>query len=444
MTVSDEFVFFGVTGAPILHSRSPRLFAAACEAVGIRGACVRLAAESSGEALSVSRRAGLRGLSVTSPFKEAMAKAVDALDETASRIGAVNAVTFADGRTVGHNTDAEGAAAALQRGGLRLEGSHVLVLGTGGAARAVVAGLAMHGAQVTLAGRDLDKASAIARGLGHGWVSLDSRELVRASEACDALVGCLATAERVVPAGALRPSLTVLDAYYSEESALAMDARERGCRVVDGLDWLAFQAGLSFRLFTGLEAPCHVLLSAVRTGGDRAPRNIALIGFMGSGKDAAAEALSRTLGWPAIYADREIERKAGMRVSEIFRTLGEGAFRDMEEEVLQSVLRASGHVVSCGGGAVLRESSRKALAASALVVWLWAGPEVIMNRLAADATRPLLETPDREGRVLELLSERSPVYAASADLLVSTEGRTPEGVGERIADEIRRSFGRIG
>lgn len=161
--------------------------------------------------------------------------------------------------------------------------------------------------------------------------------------------------------------------------------------------------------------------------------NIALVGFMGSGKTAVGTALAAALNRDFIDLDILIEEKNGHSIADIFALKGEGAFREMETAALQEACHRKGAVISCGGGIVLKPANAGLLKQSAAVVYLIAAPADILQRLAGSKTRrPLLETPDPTLKVRELLEFRKPLYEAVADVTVDTSGLTIDEVVEKI------------
>jgi shikimate kinase len=166
---------------------------------------------------------------------------------------------------------------------------------------------------------------------------------------------------------------------------------------------------------------------------------ISLIGYRGTGKTSVAVVLARRLGWNWIDADEEIQRRSGQSIAEIFATVGEQGFRDLETlAILESTSSPDRLVLSCGGGAVLRPENRQALKAAGKVVWLQATPQTILKRLAADprtaAQRPPLTSQGGLEEVRQLLAIREPLYAETADLAVDTEGKTLAAVAAEIVD----------
>ncbi len=162
--------------------------------------------------------------------------------------------------------------------------------------------------------------------------------------------------------------------------------------------------------------------------------NIILIGFMGSGKSSMGIRLSYQMKQPYIDTDKEIERTSGKKISEIFEQDGEPAFRQMEHDMIMSYLEKGvrNHVISTGGGLAVNEDNWEPLKKLGVVVWLRIRPETVMERLAGDKNRPLLQTEDRETRIRELMEYREPFYKGCSDVIVDVDDKPPE----RIMDEI--------
>lgn len=168
-------------------------------------------------------------------------------------------------------------------------------------------------------------------------------------------------------------------------------------------------------------------------------RNIILIGFMGSGKTSVGIRLSYRLKRTFLDTDKQIERKQGRSISDIFAREGEQAFRQMETDYLKELLTMEGEqIFSVGGGTPLKEENRGLLRQLGKVVYLQASPEEVYERLKGDTTRPLLQTPDARSRIEELLSSRRKYYEAAADMTVCVDGKAVEEVVEMIAETLEK------
>ncbi|MEM2137626.1 MAG: shikimate kinase, partial [Candidatus Anstonellaceae archaeon] len=426
-------------GKPILHSASPQMHNAAFEKLAVNAVYFRLAAASAKEALETAGQMGLSGMNVTAPFKEEMEKLADGLDGNAKAIGAVNTVVFGKGaRAQGFNTDSAGVSRSLEENGAILQGAKAVVLGAGGAAKAAVHALISHGARVTVANRTVEKAKLVAAAFGCAFCPLENDGLERALADADILVSTISTGRRVVRQDLLHEKLAVLDAVYSKKTALSIDAQAAGCKVIGGTEWLAHQGAEAFMLFTGKRIDSRVMRRAVESGGRnaRGRTNIALVGFMGSGKTETAKEISKLGGRKLVEIDSRIAEAAGMGIREIFGKHGESHFRKLESAAIASLSRAKNCIVSCGGGAVLDERNAAILRKNCVVVWLWATPEEIVKRIGRDSSRPLMDRKDKLHAAREILAGRMKLYASACDFAVSTEGRSAEEVARLILGEI--------
>jgi len=427
---------YAVAGKPVLHSLSPEMHNAAFATQRIDAYYIRLGAESAEDALRTANAMGIRGMNVTAPFKEGMAAHVRAGDEAARKLGAINTVIIEDGIATGYNTDPDGVSGALNAAKVTIRGKKAVVLGAGGAAKAAVLALKAGGAiKVTVVNRTPEKARVIAEESGCESCALS--ESKRAIEEAGMLVSALSTVERMVGPESLHEGMAVLDANYSAQSALALDAQAAGCKVIDGREWLLFQGATAYELFRGRKAPIGAMRKAVYAQNAKHDSgNIALVGMMGSGKDAVSSALSEKTGRQVVATDKEIERETGREIRDIFAKDGEAGFRKRESEALCALQSARNSIINCGGGAVVKAQNRKILKRLAAAVWLWADIGTILTRVPKDGRRPLLDGAEPEKKLGELLAKRRTAYAQASDLVLDTVGRTPKDIAGRILYEI--------
>ncbi|MFD1511985.1 shikimate dehydrogenase [Halomarina rubra] len=263
---------FGLLGNPVGHSLSPPMHEAAYEELDLDARYVTFepAPENLGRALDGAAALGVAGLNVTIPFKQAVLDHVEP-DPLAARIGAVNTVDFSTTPPTGANTDAVGAVRALRHHDVALEGTAVVV-GAGGAGRAVAFGLADEDISVRVVNRTVDRAESLAADLREGGFEASAHGL-------DALDGCLADAsllvnctsvgmetdETPVPEPTLHSDLVVMDAVYAPlETRLLREAAAAGATTVDGGWMLLYQGVEAFERWTGEPAPVETMARALR------------------------------------------------------------------------------------------------------------------------------------------------------------------------------------
>ncbi len=269
--ISASTVICGVVLHPAGHTRSPAMHNAAFQALDLDALYLAFDVPPAAlpAAIAGARALGLRQLAVSLPHKQAVLALVDEVDETARAIGAVNTITRRDQRLIGSNTDWIGALRALEREG-PIGGARAVVLGAGGSARAVVYGLLRSGVHVTILNRSEARAHALAQELGAAaagplsdLASLHYELLVNTTS-----VG-LRSDLSPVPAEAIRPGCTLLDAVYDPpRTRLLADALQRGARGIGGKWMLVHQAAEQLRLWSGREAPIDVMAEAFERAGD--------------------------------------------------------------------------------------------------------------------------------------------------------------------------------
>jgi len=262
-------------GNPVAHSLSPAIHNAAFQHLGLNFAYVAFKVDDVDSALrGIRALTGIRGVSVTIPHKVTVLPYLDDIAPTARNIGAVNTIVSDGGRLTGYNTDATGALAALREGGAPVDNAHVLMLGSGGAARAIAFALCMDAtisALTILAPLDQerdrlvqdlrDKTTATVSGY-----SLNPETLARHLSNTQTMIHCTPVGmspkmdETCVPASLLSPHLTVMDIVYNPlETRLLKEARQAGCRTVYGLEMFLHQAVGQFELWTQQPAPVVVM-----------------------------------------------------------------------------------------------------------------------------------------------------------------------------------------
>ena len=164
--------------------------------------------------------------------------------------------------------------------------------------------------------------------------------------------------------------------------------------------------------------------------------NLALAGFMGTGKSTVGQIVAGMLRFEFIDTDVMIERIAQKRVPEIFASEGEAQFRAYECQVVEELQSRNSTVIATGGGLICNDENLASLKSHALVVCLWSSPETIYKRVAHQVHRPLLQVEDPKARIRQLLEERAPFYR-QADVLLSTEFRSAREVATHVVHQFR-------
>lgn len=274
--IDQDTEVFGVVADPIGHSHSPLIHNAALRQKGINAVYIpfRVPTEAVTEFIEDVPRLAIKGLSVTIPHKETFAQYLTRVDPAVKGITAVNTVLFKSGEVLGYNTDYKAAMDSLEHklGTVGAQPSplanrRVLVLGAGGAARAIMYGLERRKARTFIANRTRERADTLADTFSGRAVDWDDRHRVPV----EILINCTPVGmhpnvdETPYKKQFLKSSMLVFDTVYNPESTLLIkEARDCGCEVITGVEMFIRQAALQFYLFTGQEAPADHMRQTLR------------------------------------------------------------------------------------------------------------------------------------------------------------------------------------
>jgi 3-dehydroquinate dehydratase / shikimate dehydrogenase len=265
--IAADAALYAVVGNPIIHSRSPVMHNAGFAALGLNAVYLPLEARDADDFVRFASHLGVRGASITAPFKIILMPRVADIDPVARRVGAINTVTVRNGRWLGANTDVDGFLVPLARR-VALEGARVTVLGSGGAARAVAVALTGSRARVTISARSTEGARAIA-----GLVNGSAGEFPPPPGSWDVLVNATPVGSEKTPGTPMGiaplDGKIVFDLVYAPaDTELLRSARAAGCETIGGIEMLIAQAERQFELWTGQRPPAG-LFEAAATAGDQ-------------------------------------------------------------------------------------------------------------------------------------------------------------------------------
>jgi shikimate dehydrogenase len=262
MNLNTQTILCGIMGHPVSHSLSPDLHNAGYVAHKLNFVYLAFDVNDAASAIMAIRALHIKGMSVTIPHKISVMQHLDQIDNRAKNIGAVNTIVNTNGRLVGFNTDCDGAMKALEEK-TSIRGKKVVLLGTGGAARAIAFGLQEKKAQVLILGRNPHAAKALADATGATHGSLSQCTAIKASDILihATSIGMEPHAQAsIVPIDLLHKNLTVFDIVYKPKNTkLISDATKIGCTIVYGHSMLLYQAAAQFKLFTGLQPSIPIL-----------------------------------------------------------------------------------------------------------------------------------------------------------------------------------------
>lgn len=450
----------GLIGNPVRHTLSPLIHNSIAEMKGVNLVYVPFEVPKGGvkNAVRGANALGIKGLNVTVPYKSDVIDHLVEIDPLAEGIGAVNTLVRTEGGFKGYNTDMSGLYHAMQDEGIVLDGECVVILGAGGVARPVAYLCATKGAdRVYVLNRTYEKAEAVAKevndaldeNLGEKIIPmpLDKYKELLDREKRFFVVQCTSVglfpdvnSAVIEDEEFYKHVYGAIDVVYKPlETKFMKLVKNAGGKVFSGLKMLLYQGIDAFELWFENEGikiskeEADIIYKSLMMEVLGAT-NIILEGFMGSGKSTVSELISDKLELELIDTDEAIEEAEGRKISEIFEQDGEEAFRDMETGLMEMVI--SEHmretVISLGGGLPIREKNRELLKRAGKVVYLRTSPETVYDRLKGDDTRPLLKSENPLARIKELQDERGKIYEEAADIIVDTDGKSPEEVANEI------------
>lgn len=355
-------------------------------------------------------------INVTIPYKETVIPYLDEVDPKAAKMGAVNTVVQRNGKLFGYNTDYFGFRYMLEHNHIQIAGKKVLVLGRGGASKAVIAVLEDMGAA---------EIHTIYYKIAEDSISYETCYALHT----DAQVIVNTTPVGMYPNSGHTPiDLTpftkleaVADVVYNPlRTRLVLDAEEKGCQAIGGLEMLVGQAKYAVEIFLDQSLP-EDSIDVVYKDLMAERRNLVLIGMSGCGKSTLGKLAAEKLGKTFVDTDAEIIKRIGMSIADYFAAYGEDSFRKVESEVVQEISTQNNLVISTGGGVIKNPENIRWLKGNGTVIWIQRDPEL----LERGNGRPLV--PNQEA-VRRLYKERLPLYTAAAETIIENDGNEEEAL----------------
>ena len=412
---------YGLIGYPLKHSFSIGYFNEKFKAENIDAEYVNFEIPRIEDFMEViEENPNLCGLNVTIPYKEQVIPYLDELDKDTAKIGAVNVIKIirlSKGKVklVGYNSDIIGFTQSIQP---LLQAHHkkALILGTGGASKAVIAVLEDMGAA---------EIHTIYYKIAEDSISYETCYALHT----DAQVIVNTTPVGMYPNSGHTPiDLTpftkleaVADVVYNPlRTRLVLDAEEKGCQAIGGLEMLVGQAKYAVEIFLDQSLP-EDSIDVVYKDLMAERRNLVLIGMSGCGKSTLGKLAAEKLGKTFVDTDAEIIKRIGMSIADYFAAYGEDSFRKVESEVVQEISTQNNLVISTGGGVIKNPENIRWLKGNGTVIWIQRDPEL----LESGNGRPLV--PDQEA-VRRLYKERLPLYTAAAETIIENDGNEEEAL----------------
>ena len=475
MEIDGKTRLIGLMGNPVEHTLSPVIHNGISKRMGISSVYMpfHVEEEGVGDAVRGAYALNVLGMNVTVPHKNAVKDYLVEMDEAADHIGAVNTLVRIEEKHgyKGYNTDMMGLRRQIHEDGIDLAGKTVVILGAGGAAKAVVYMCILDGAgKVYLLNRTVAKAEAIAEQMnmlqqsgqitdvGYKTGQSQKETMSRMDEQAITQVIPMAmqdyakiSEEDLIVFQATSIGLSPhVDDVVLEDKAFYSKVRvgvdliynpattkfmklvmEQGGKAYNALKMLLYQGVIAYELWHNITVPQDIVEDIyVDLKRKVYPKdNYVLIGFMGSGKTTFGKALAAHCGMDFLDTDEYIEQQAGKTIAQIFAEDGEEAFRQIETDTLIQ-LRDSLHntVVATGGGMPLRKENARLLKEIGTVNYLTATSKEIYDRVKDDTKRPLLQTDNPYEKICNMMKERKPKYEAACDKVIDTNSNDMEEI----------------
>ena len=355
-----------------------------------------------------------KAINVTIPYKESVIAYLDEMDEASKKIGAVNTIVNHDGKLYGHNSDYYGFDYTLKQNKIDVQNKKVLVIGNGGAAKAIIA---------VLKDQQAKQIIVCARTIKEGVTPLN--EVYEKHSDVDIIVNTSPVG--MYPDSMASPlSLTtfttcevVVDIIYNPlRTKLLVEAKALGKQAVGGLEMLIAQAKYALQFFKNIKID-DTRISQIFQQMCYQTQNIVLIGMPGCGKTSVAKELANICDKTLVDIDIEIEKQIQMPISEYFANYGEAKFREIEKEVTLHFAQKTNQILSCGGGVVKDDDNIIALKQNGILFYI----ERDIEAICCGEGRPLSKSKED---IIQLYKERKHLYENAYDMKVNNNTNVQE------------------
>ncbi len=437
----------GLIGNPVEHTLSPVIHNNISKRMDIDSVYVPFRVEAAGldKAIKGAYELNILGLNVTVPHKNAVMESLVDVDAAARNIGAVNTLVrdISKQGYKGYNTDYMGLERQIMEDGIDLLGRTVVILGAGGASKAVTYMCVKNGAEkIYILNRTVEKARRIAEDMygltcngnsdsNLSIIPLSLNEYNSITE--DKLIVFQSTSIGLFPniddvviddKRFYRKIEAGVDLIYNPAETKFMKlVKKSGGKAYNALKMLLYQGVAAYELWHDVTVPGDIIEEIYVELKRRMYRkdNVVLIGFMGSGKTTFGKALAKDLNMDFIDTDDYIVEKTGMSIAEIFEKKGEAEFRRIETDILINLRdNLKNTVLATGGGMPLRTENVLLLKEIGDVLYLTAANKEIYDRVKDDTKRPLLQCDDPYAKICAMMKERSPLYEKACDAVIDT------------------------
>lgn len=434
---------YAVAGSPIAHSESPEIFKKLFKMHNLNNsAYTRVYAETAEEALWLFNEIELNGMNITAPLKKEILPLINQKSPEVEKIGAANVLKRENNSLKLYNTDWVAVKEIIEN--LGEQHNNIILLGAGGAASAALYGILkskLSKSKVYILNKTLENAKK----LKLKYTELDiyisndnNREFLSESAI---IISTLPKTQDYFDGRIIGQKDYFIDAAYPN-TKLIENALSRGLYISDGRLWLTIQAIHSYELFNNIKINYKYSdISNYYNIKSKKRDNIALIGFMGSGKTTLGKILANEIGYAFIDIDEEIEKREITTIHNIFMDInkGEKYFRNIETEILKEYSENDRIIISCGGGIASNETNDKILNKIGKVVWLYSKLDTCKKRVFEanrfDNCRPMMKIFDSTKRIKLLFDYRKDGLIKNSSIIINNEGSI-----ENIINKLKREM----
>lgn len=445
----------GIFGNPIKHTLSPVIHDTLSEMFGLNERYIPFHIESNlGDYVKTAYAQEILGLNITVPYKQEVIPYLVEVDSAAKAIGAVNTLVRCGNGYKGYNTDMPGLARAILSEGMELQDRKVIMLGAGGAARAVAYMCAEYGASsVFIINRTFENAKRITDDMNRAFdtdifTPFSAADYGLIPEESYMFIQCTSVGLHegdglplIDNADFYNMACCGVDLIYNPaETPFIKLLKSKGIRAVNGLKMLLYQGIMAYELWNGVSVTDEMadvvyrsLCNAVYNVNIDVSGNIVLVGYMGSGKTTVGKYIAEKYGYDFLDTDSYIVDREGMSINDIFAVKGEQYFRELETEILSEFKeKLTNTVLSTGGGLPLRRENSELLKEIGKVYYLNSSPDTIYDRIKDCTDRPLLAGSNPYEKIREMLAQRHPLYLQAADIEIRTDGKAVSDIACEI------------
>lgn len=441
----------GIFGNPIKHTLSPIIHDTLSENLGIDEKYIPFLIEKDlKKCVDMAFDEGILGLNITVPHKQNVIQALVEVDDAAKAIGAVNTLVRISNGYKGYNTDMPGLARAMFSENIAIDNKNVIIIGAGGAARAVAYMCNYYNAnQIYIINRTYDNAKKIVDDMNFAFdtnrnmpISSDNYSAIPKDKYLFIQCTSIGLHEKdglplIIGDSFYDMAEAAVDLIYNPaETPFLKLMKDKNIPYMNGLKMLLYQGIMAYELWNDInvsdelgEMVYKTLYKAVYNNSN----NIVLVGYMGSGKSTIGKYIAKEFGYNFIDTDEYIELKQKMTINDIFATYGEEYFRNLETEVLRELNGKSVKtVISTGGGMPVKKENQEILRDIGKVIYLAAKSETIYDRVKNSTNRPLLACKNPRKKIEEMIKTRNPIYSSVADYIIETDEQNIKDIASKI------------